>query len=140
MCRISSPGTYSRCSANSTLKPWYGLRWSPEMNPSTMSRAFTSSRAIFERNLGSRYFLGSEDFGGSCILQARGCMDRRVGKETVDDGARRHALGLGAEVRQDPVPQHRVGHRLDVIRRHIASAVQDRPRFAAQDEELRRTG
>ena len=36
---MSSPGEYSRWLANSTEKPWNGLRCMPEMNPSTTSRA-----------------------------------------------------------------------------------------------------
>ena len=45
--RMSSPGVYSRCSANSTEKPLCGLRCRPEMNPSTTPRAISSSRWIF---------------------------------------------------------------------------------------------
>ena len=46
MCRMSSPGTYCRCSANSTEKPLRGLRWRPEMKPSTSPRAMNSKREI----------------------------------------------------------------------------------------------
>ena len=59
MCLMSSPGVYSRWLANSTENPWNGLRCRPEMNPSTTSLACKSSRVIFERTFGSRYFFSS---------------------------------------------------------------------------------
>src|SRR6478735_2461460 len=53
MCRISSPGPYWRCSANSTENPLNGLLWSPDITPSTTSRAISSSRPKRARAVGS---------------------------------------------------------------------------------------
>ena len=54
-CRMSSPGTYGRCCANSTEIPWYGDRCIPVMSPSTIIRARKSSDATRASVLGSRY-------------------------------------------------------------------------------------
>src|SRR5579885_1616232 len=53
MCRGSSPGTYSWCEANSTLKPMYGLRCRPCRKPSTTARARSSTLSRREKNSGS---------------------------------------------------------------------------------------
>src|SRR5882724_85039 len=52
----SSPGTYLRCSLNSTEKPWKGLACRPERKPSTMNLARRSSRATWRMTSGRRYF------------------------------------------------------------------------------------
>src|SRR6185369_4626740 len=52
----SSPGTYLRCSLNSTEKPWYGLACRPARKPSTMNLARRSSRATWRITSGLRYF------------------------------------------------------------------------------------
>src|SRR5262245_3883224 len=49
-----SPGMYGRCSANSTLKPWKGLRCMPAMKPSTTNRARTSRCESRATTAGSR--------------------------------------------------------------------------------------
>src|SRR5713226_9051110 len=54
----SSPGTYLRCSLNSTEKPWYGLACRPARKPSTMNLARRSSRATWRMTSGRRYFSG----------------------------------------------------------------------------------
>src|SRR5215470_7222738 len=51
----SSPGTYLRCSLNSTEKPWNGLACRPARNPSTMNLARRSSRATWRITSGRRY-------------------------------------------------------------------------------------
>src|SRR5258708_26205121 len=52
----SSPGTYLRCSLNSTEKPWNGLACSPVRKPSTINFARRSSRATWRMTSGRRYF------------------------------------------------------------------------------------
>src|ERR1051326_1895614 len=52
---MSSPGVYSRCSANSTLNPLYGLLCKPVMNPSTTVRAMMEMFESFETTSGTRY-------------------------------------------------------------------------------------
>src|SRR5882757_1201055 len=56
---MSSPGTYSRCWANSTEKPWYGLLCMPDRYPSTTRRACNSRLRTLARMRGSRYLWGS---------------------------------------------------------------------------------
>src|SRR6185295_18826553 len=102
--RSGSPGMYWRCSANSTLNPWYGLRWSPVRNPSTTSRAFKSKRANFETKWGSRRGVrfsvpgvtgGPQSPIGRSVLS----VDARRGFEELrDDLEARDAVGLGGEV------------------------------------------
>src|SRR5262245_63080667 len=98
---MSSPGTYSRCSANSTEKPRNGLLWSPEMYPSTISRALRSRPSIRSRTLGSKYRLKSRIKRGGA-LRRRG--DRA--EQVVDQLVGRVALGLGAVGRDDAVAEH----------------------------------
>ena len=53
-----------------------------------------------------------------------------------------HLLGLGLEARHHPVTQHRHADRLDVLRHHVAAALQEgaRPRSAGQgDRSARRS-
>src|SRR5262249_25941015 len=52
----SSPGTYLRCSLNSTEKPWNGLACNPARKPSTMNLARRSSRDTWRMTSGRRYF------------------------------------------------------------------------------------
>src|SRR5258708_36495684 len=47
------------------------------------------------------------------------------------------AFGLGVEVRDDPVPQHRSGHGPDVLARNIIAAMQHRPGFRSEHQGLR---
>src|ERR1700722_2932295 len=51
----SSPGTYLRCSLNSTEKPWKGLACRPARKPSTMNLARRSSRETWRITSGRRY-------------------------------------------------------------------------------------
>src|SRR5262245_59520839 len=115
---MSSPGTYSRCSANSTEKPRNGLRWSPEMKPSTIRRALKSRPSILSRTLGSRYRVLS--------VVTRALASRGDGlQQVVDEAVARHALGLGAVGRDDPVAQDRVRDRAHVLRRHIKTSLEE---------------
>src|SRR5579871_555098 len=116
MCFGSSPGTYSRCSANSTEKPWKGLLWRPVTEPSTTSRAMMSRREIFWSVRGSRKRRAASGFmrssrgatdrpgllrlGSSSGLRSRG-LRLHVLEELVDDLVGRDALGLGVEVGDD---------------------------------------
>src|SRR5437868_5468876 len=53
---MSSPGTYLRCSENSTEKPWNGLACRPLKKPSTMNLARKSRRPTWRITSGRRYF------------------------------------------------------------------------------------
>src|SRR5437660_1514296 len=55
MCRMSSPGTYSRCWTNSTLNPLNGLLWSPTRRPSTTCRAFSPRASARASTPGCKY-------------------------------------------------------------------------------------
>src|SRR5688500_14068373 len=59
MWRISSPGEYSLCSANSTDEPWCGERCSPESAPWTIVRALSSRVRTLERATGSRNLIAA---------------------------------------------------------------------------------
>src|SRR3954465_5062821 len=62
---MSSPATYGRCWANSTLMPWYGERCMPVIRPSTIRRARRSRAEMRASVLGSRYLRYSAAWGGS---------------------------------------------------------------------------
>src|SRR5262245_36463978 len=128
---MSSPGTYSRCSANSTEKPRNGLRWSPEMNPSTISRALKSRPSILSRTLGSRYRVLS--------VVTRALAGRGDGlEEVVDEAVARHPFGLGAVGRDDAVAQDGVRDRAHVLGRHVEPSLEQRARLGAEHEVLAR--
>src|SRR5476651_442012 len=102
---MSSPGMYSRYSANSTLKPLNGLRCRPESNPSTTVRAFSSSVPSRETTAGSRN-------GRSCAVHGmlHPALGRRHGlDQLVDDRVGVDPLRLSVEVGHDPVTQDRLG-------------------------------
>src|SRR5262245_15133948 len=119
---MSSPGTYSRCSANSTENPRNGLLWRPEMYPSTISLALRSRPSIRSRTLGSKYRLESRVNRGR--LRGRGDRPEQV----VDEAVGGVPLGLGAVGGDDAVPEHGVRHGLDVLRRDVEPALEQRAR------------
>src|SRR3954452_6744847 len=84
--RRSSPGVYSRYSANSTLKPWKGLRCWPLIAPSTSRRERKVRSEICAITSGSEYF-GDSGIGGSLA-------DRHVAEQLLDDRVARLARGL----------------------------------------------
>src|SRR5262245_28486340 len=67
-------------------------------------------------------------FAAGCFLDE--LLDHRVGSDP---------LGGGREVRQDTVPQHRVGERLDVVDLHVSPAFEQCAGLAAEDQVLHRT-
>src|SRR4051794_41967360 len=92
---------YCRYSANSTLRPLYGLRCRPERNPSTMVLAFSSSVPRRAMTAGSRNLPSL-----ACILHP--ALRHRHGvQQPIDDGVGGDALGVGVEGRPDPVTQDR---------------------------------
>src|SRR5690348_8304476 len=126
---------YWRYSANSTLNPLNGLRCRPERKPSTIVRAFSSSVPRRATTAGSRNWR-SRATGATALHSALG--DRHGLEQKIDDGVGIDALGLGVEVRHNPVPQDRLGQRLNVLDRDVIAAVHQRARFRAADERLRR--
>src|SRR4051812_32540691 len=130
MCLGSSPGTYSRCSANSTEKPWNGLLWRPVTEPSTTRRAMMSSREIFWSVFGSRKRRAASALGFAKDrlprldgdAGSRGGVGRlHVLEELLDDLVRRDALCLGVEVRDDPVPEDGLRDRGHVLGRDVVA-------------------
>jgi hypothetical protein len=57
--------------------------------------------------------------------------------QPLDDALRAHAFGLGIEVRDDAVPQDRVGQRLDVLDRDVEAPVHQRTGLGAEDQRVR---
>src|SRR6185437_9553467 len=133
---MSSPGTYSRCWTNSTDCPKVGLLCMPVRNPSTTCRARKSSCEMRAIVLGSRNRFGSsslrrcmapvlvrgkptdgrpwacscgEDLLEPLVGGEIAFLVRRLVEQLLDHHVRGHALGRGREVRQNTVPQHRVG-------------------------------
>src|SRR5262245_5926557 len=130
--RKSSPGTYSRCCRNSTDCPKYGLRCIPLSRPSTMCRARISNRPIRLITSGCKDLL-------EAVVMDQGVFVRGGDfQEVVDDVVGGDTFALGGEIHHQPVPQHRFGERLNVLDRHVRSALYQGPRFRAQDQELRR--
>src|SRR5690349_1623485 len=132
----SSPGRYWRYSANSAENPFRGLRWRPERNPSTMVRARSSrlpSRAMTDgsRNRSSPGRLTRMTDGSGVEAAAR----RRHGLEQArDDRVGVDPLGLGVEVGDDAMAQDLRRQRAKVAHRDVVTAVEQRPRLAAEDQ------
>src|SRR5580698_8987318 len=102
---MSSPGAYSRCCANSTDWPKYGLRCRPDRKPSTTLRARISSRAIRATASGGKNLREVWVTGQLAFL--RGSRFNQL----LDDMVRRDPFALGREIDHDPVPQNRSGQR-----------------------------
>ena len=78
----------------------------------------------------AKIFLNRSSFSSSpslCGVSSQQLLDHRVGRD---------AFGGGGEVRQDAVPQHRQGQRLDVLGLDVRPAVQQRPGLGAEDQVL----
>ena len=58
------------------------------------------------------------------------------GKKLPDHLIHVDPFRVGIEVREDAMPEHRVGHRAEVVGRHRIAAVEDRPGFGGQDDVL----
>src|SRR6185436_10019980 len=124
---------YWRYSANSTLKPLNGLRWSPVRKPSTMVRAFSSSVPSRATTAGSR---NGRSVGAQGMLHpALG--NRHALEQAIDDRVGVDALGFGVKVRHDAVPEDRLGERLHVLHRYVIPTVHERPRLRAANDRLR---
>ena len=61
------------------------------------------------------------------------------GQQFFDDLIGADAFGVGVEVGEQAVPQHRLGHPLHIVDANIQSAIQDRMSFRAKHEILRGT-
>src|SRR5688572_20458352 len=147
---MSSPGTYLRCSENSTLNPWNGLAWRPEKKPSTMKRALRSRPDTWRIVSGRRYFSASPATSGLLHLRGRRAggflrerLDLRLGHgldQPLHQPGGVDALGLGLEAGRDAVAQHGERHVADVLGGDVEPAVHRRERLRAPDEELARAG
>ena len=60
----------------------------------------------------------------------------RLLQHLLDHGVGGDAFGRGGKVRQEAVPQHGQGQRLDVVSLDMSAAIQERPGLAADDEIL----
>src|SRR6185503_9256293 len=113
MWRISSPGEYSLCSANSTDEPWYRARCMPDSAPSTITRALIGSDASRARTTGSR---PTTSFGGtSSASSAIARLRRDDAEQAVDEVGGAHALGLRAVGQDQAVLQRGPRQRRDVV-------------------------
>src|SRR5688572_25283224 len=98
MFRISSPGEYSLCSANSTDEPCSRDRCRPDSAPSTITRALMGRLRRRARAMGS----------------SGGTLRRDDAEEAIDQIAGAEPLGLGAVVEDQAVLQGRPRQRGDV--------------------------
>src|SRR5687768_4310725 len=117
-CRRSSPVTYSRCWRNSTDWPKYGLLCIPARKPSTTCRARISKREMRLIASGCKYLFEPGIAYQLIFLGGRG------GNQAVDDLVGGDPVALRGEVHHQPVPQHRFGQCLDVLRGHVGTAVE----------------
>src|SRR4051794_21774381 len=101
MWRISSPGEYSLCSANSTDAPCSRAWCMPVIAPSTITRARIGNVPSRATVCGSRK--GTARLGHDGAEQA------------IDQVAGAHALGLGAVVEDEAMLQGRARERGDVV-------------------------
>src|SRR5258706_11983718 len=106
------------------------------MKPSTTVRATSSSDEIRLRTCGSMNGVSGVAEGllaMAAALQAR-LRDGNGLEQALDNVLGRDALRLGVEVRQDAVPQDRIGEPLDVLDRNVEPPVEQRPGLPPQDE------
>src|SRR5512134_592194 len=129
MCRISSPGEYSLCSANSTDWPWCGDLWRPERIPSVTARTRSFSVPSLARTAGSR----RGRLGSAIVRSALHLLE-----EPPDDLRARDALALGPEVRDHAVHEDVPRERADVLDARRHAAVEDGAALGAEDEVLAR--
>src|SRR6476619_2971130 len=131
--RTSSPGWYSRTSANSIPCPLNTERYSP------VNSEFTRPRVRNSRSLTCRRISGGTPLLAVLLADAAvprvavlteppssRALDFR--QHARDDLVARHFLGLGLEGREDTVPQHVRRDCLDVVRRDERPAAQERVR------------
>src|SRR5262249_7915161 len=123
-CRISSPGAYSLCSANSTLCPRWGLLCSPLSTPSTTARA---------RNLTLASRARLSEVSKSTLQRASRLHDA---EQLMDQFGRGNTYRFGVEARQHPVAQHRARQRLDVVHRGDVATVEHRPGLCRNHQVL----
>ena len=90
-------------------------------SPSTMCRARSSSREIRLIASGCKNLLESGIAGQFIFL------GWSFSEQSINDVIGRDAIAFGREVDDDPMPQHRLGQRLNVVGRHMRSAVQQAP-------------
>src|SRR4051794_3723758 len=96
MRRVSSPGAYSLCSANSTEVPRRRAVWMPLIAPSDASLATSDSCSMRRATSGSRTL--AVDMRGLDGDRAHQVRHELLGAD---------ALGLGAEVEDEAVLQDR---------------------------------
>src|SRR5260370_22879185 len=134
MRRGSSSATYSRCCTNSTDWPKYGLRCSPDRNPSTTSRAWSSSRDIREMASGCKNLLESRVTRQLTFLRG-GFLD-----QPLDHLVGRNAFAFGRKVGDDAVPHDGRRQCRNVFGRDIAAPVKQRAGLAPQKQILHGPG
>src|SRR6266545_2271867 len=131
-CRRSSPGPYSRCSTNSTLKPCRELRFMPLRKPSTTRRAVSSRREILANSSESKKLPGAGIVGLYLLAQTgEGRSEDETHQLVAAD-----PLGLGAEVGDQAVAEGGKGHRPQVGPRHREAALEERARLAGEEQGL----
>src|SRR5512139_2193225 len=129
MWRISSPGAYSLCSANSTDWPWCGDLWSPESTPSVTARTRSFRVPSFARTAGSRR---------GRFASAIAPLALHLLQQPPHDLGARHALALGAEVRDHAVHEDVLRERAHVLHARGHAAVEDGAALRAEHEVLAR--
>ena len=82
---------------------------------------------------------GLEHLGGA-VAGSLGTVDGNDFEQPANDLVGLDPLGLGVEVRQDAVPQHREGGGAHVLDAGMEPSVQHGPRLRAQDQVLARPG
>src|SRR2546426_12082261 len=130
-CLKSSPGAYSRCSTNSTLKPWRRLRFFPLKKPSTTRRAVSSRRARRAMRLESKNPSCGFIVGGF-VLKGGGFKEKSA-NEVVSG----QALCLGAKARDDPVAKDGERDITDRAPRDRKAPLEKRASLGGKEERLR---
>ena len=110
MVRTSSPGAYSRTSANSMPRPLKTAWYAPPIPDSRIARSSGS---------------GCAGSSGGSPGRAWAHRDLDPLQDPVHDRLARDVLGLGLVGQQDAVAQHVLRDLLDVLGHHVAAAAQE---------------
>src|SRR6516225_8605729 len=129
--RRSSPWWKLRWSRNSCPAPGKRDRLCPPTSPAKDFCQWMVSRSSFSRN--SRSNSGAD---GIVVLRRR-CLCGYTLDDGTEDGFRVLAVGVGVEVENDAVPQHRWSYVEDILHRQVEPAAHQGAYAAALDQALR---
>src|SRR5688500_1124065 len=105
------------------------------MNPSTTARETSSRFPMRARTAGSMKRAPGTTWVSR--MSHAGTRQRDHFEQALDDIVGGNAFGLSVEIGDDPVTQHRMRQRADVLETHVIAAAGQGPRLGAEHQVLR---